>query len=173
MLLWRQHSDSDMADEQLDDAERVRPIGEQEMLFCHYLLAPLKDGKLRTVAECAELAGFTPAQGAELVRRPQVVEFCREYRVEMARELARRDVGELDKYDISHVTLLRELMRMMKTPIHQTRSNMNAQVEAAKVMAVVLGPMSKVFAGRTEEELNFFADHGYFPEEKPVKGRLQ
>jgi hypothetical protein len=146
------------------------------MLFCHYLLAPLRDGKRRTVAECAELAGFTPEQGSDLVRRPQVVEFCREYRVEMARELARRDVGELERYDISHVTLLRELMRMMKTPIHQTRSNMNAQVEAAKVMAVVLGPMGKTFEGRTEEELEYFAEHGRFEDDKmlrPIKGRLQ
>jgi hypothetical protein len=143
------------------------------MLFCHYLLAPLRDGKQRTVAECAELAGFTPEQGSDLVRRPQVVEFCREYRVEMARELARRDVGELEKYDISHLSLLKELMRMMKTPIHQTRSNMNAQVEAAKVMFLVLGPMSNKLAGRTEDELNFFADNGYFRDEKPVKGHLQ
>lgn len=162
-----------MDEESQQELERIRPIGEQEMLFCHYLLAPLKEGKRRTVAECAELAGFTEDQGSELVRRPQVVEFCREYRVEMARELARRDVKELDKYDISHLSLLKELMSIIRTPLHLTRSTLNAQVEAAKVMALVLGPMNNKLNNRTEEELSFFADHGYFPEEKPTQRRLQ
>jgi hypothetical protein len=95
----------------------------------------------------------------------------------MARELARRDVGELEKYDISHRSLLIELMRMIKTPIHLTRNTMAAQVEAAKVMALVLGPLMKSFEGRTEEEMAFFADNGHFPEDKPatkpIRGRLQ
>lgn len=156
-----------------DDAEKLRSIGEQEMLFCHYLLAPTKDGKRRSVAECAELAGFDEDEGAELVRRPQVVEFCREYRVEMARELARRDVAELDAFDISHVALLKELMRMIRTPIHQTRNTMSAQVDAAKVMTVVLGPMDAAFKGRTEAELAYFAAHGYFADDAPIKGHLQ
>lgn len=160
-------------DEDQQEVERIRPIGEQEMLFCHYLLAPLKDGKRRTVSECAELAGFSPEQGSDLVRRPQIVEFCREYRVELARELARQDVRELEKYDISHRSLLIELFRMIKTPIHMTRGTMNAQVEAAKVAALVLGPVMKGFENRTEEELAYYADHGHFPEEKPVRGRLQ
>jgi hypothetical protein len=71
---------------------------------------------------------------------------------------------------ITKIDVVERLLRLADIPISKTRGNMSGQVSALKSIAEIQGyVLSKnlnyfaMFDGKSEEELEYFALHGYWP----------
>lgn len=153
--------------------ERERPITEKEIEFAHYVMGHDQDGKKRSLEMCAELAGFGSAQAKKLASSTRVKRYCAMYQTEIAREYARHEVDRMVGLDISPLASLCVLARLARTPVHVTRGNIEGQVKACVALLSYGGDAAKMFATRNDQELDFFAKHGYFPEEEPQRKALQ
>jgi len=73
---------------------------------------------------------------------------------------------------LSRLDVVERLIELADLPPERTRYNISGQVSALKAIAELEGyvnrgqvDLTKDFADRTLEEKEFFADHGYFPNE--------
>ncbi|HWZ44669.1 MAG TPA: hypothetical protein VNW97_14425 [Candidatus Saccharimonadales bacterium] len=79
------------------------------------------------------------------------------------------------KASVTREEVLERLWQLAALPASETKDNISGQVRAASALADVLGmkltrvaSLAREFEGRSSEEQEFFAVHGYWPEQ-PVE----
>ncbi|MBZ5523864.1 MAG: hypothetical protein LAP21_16640 [Acidobacteriia bacterium] len=79
------------------------------------------------------------------------------------------------KLTVTREEVLERLWQLAALPASETKDNINGQVRAVSALAEILGMkltraagLAREFEGRSSEEQEFFAVHGYWPEE-PVE----
>ena len=79
------------------------------------------------------------------------------------------------KTGITHEEVIARLWELASLPASETKDNIGGQVRAISTLAEVLGMkltrsagLAREFEGRSSEEQEFFAVHGYWPEQ-PVE----
>jgi len=79
------------------------------------------------------------------------------------------------KQSVTREEVMERLWQLAALPASETKDNISGQVRAASALAEILGMkltraagLAREFEGRSSEEQEFFAVHGYWPEQ-PVE----
>jgi hypothetical protein len=133
----------------------------------------LKEGKDQTNA--ARAAGYKNANtiACRLMRKPLVIAAMAEH-AEIQRKAAERAADDDARKPIITKRRIEEIL----ANIAENGENDHVKVRAAMGLAEIKGmkvqrnlDLGREFEGKTEEELDFFGIHGYFPDEHLVAGK--
>lgn len=139
-------------------------LTEVEASFCHYLIGTDADGKRRTPAKAAELAGLDAGGADALAASARVREYCEDYARELARQMARHEAMRRANYELSPMAIAGELLFILKHGKDE-----RAQVAAGAKLLDWFGPMEERFKRATDEDLRYLAAHGHWPEDRRLE----
>jgi len=142
---------------------RGEPISEQEIAFCHYLMGHDAQGKRRTMADCAKLAGLSLDQeeAEDLAKSARVRDYCATYAQELALQMARQDAMRRQDALLSPMAIAGELFYLLKFGKDE-----RARVAAGAKLLDWMGPLDERMKSATIDELRYLAAHGHWPDEQ-------
>lgn len=152
-------------------AQRLKP---EEYEFCTKLAQ-----RIPVAAASRELWG-NDTYGYIVLRRPQVARYLEKLKVKVEQKEIERTAKKIaDMQTVGRAEVFSRMAELMNMPPDITNDNISGQVKAGEALAKILGMMvertadvTKMFEGKTEQELEYFAVHGEWPnrvdESQPV-----
>ena len=125
--------------------------------------------------DAARAAGYShpKASAQQLVHNPAVQEALKEKQIAMAQESGKR-LGR--QISICRADIINHLWDLACKSASETGNNIYGQIRATSELADIMGmkikstpDLEKELAGKTEDEITFFVEHGYFPEPDELK----
>jgi hypothetical protein len=142
-------------------------LRDDEHAFCNEIAQGI------SVREASRNRGWESTYGYKVLKRPRVEQYIKKLTEEIKRKEIKKNSDEIAKQrkvDRSHV--LERLGQLMDMPPEETNGTITGQVKAGESLAKILGmmvertaDMTKMFENKSEEELDYYAIHGVFPNE--------
>lgn len=137
--------------------KRQKPLSEKHRKFTEEWV------RTGNAKEACKLSGFSVETAADLVQHAGILKYKAELE-KKATALAVRKLG------ITKADVLNRLAELANISHSETNGNITGQVKACSEIAEIIGAkvkfsadVSKQFEGRSPEEVEFFAQHGYYP----------
>jgi hypothetical protein len=147
------------------------PLLEKEVLFCRQILKGLPDpgaSLIERIETAGDAVGFDKAKASRVYHRKPVQAWIESYRRSSLLEIVRVDVREMRRATFTREDVLTILHDLATIPPERTKDSILGQVaavgEMAKVLGLIVAPRSAddFFKGRTEEEIEHYANYGSF-----------
>jgi len=140
-------------------------LTESEKRFCELLTQGL------TVADAERQMGWAATHGFRVKRRPRVrahLDTLQRKTTEKETSIAATVLAK--RRTVTRAGIIDGLYALATTTPENTNGNISGQVKAWENLAKIHGMLiersadvTKEFAGRSEEDLEFFAEHGFWP----------
>lgn len=122
------------------------------------------------VAFASRQTGLTNEEATRCLKRKPVIQYMEVFRRRMGEVMVQLDARRMNR-KFGKTEVLAHLDQLASLPPERTGNCIDGQVEALKLMANIMGLLldtkkgapDDIFVGRSQEELEYYSQHGRFP----------
>jgi hypothetical protein len=104
------------------------------------------------------------------MKSPAIQRYIQQYNHAFLREVARYELSKITRFAVTRDDVIGRLHMLALTPPDETKGSIDGQVSALNAITEILGlkfsarDADAFFKGRTQDELDYYALHGRFPD---------